>query len=76
MRNSVTLAAIDYPLEVRLEDAGRWNAEDISEAEANYHLGELLFRVNRVDDARVYLEAAMDQAPNMVEPVTRHGCPV
>ena len=73
VRNSVTLPAIDYPLEVRLEDAGRWNAEDISEAEANYHLGELLFRVNRVDDARVYLEAAMDQAPNMVEPVTGMG---
>ena len=73
VRNSVTLPALDYRLEVRLEDAGRWNAEDISEAEANYHLGELLSRVDRVDDARVYLEAAIDQAPNMVQPVTRIG---
>ena len=73
VRNSLTLPALDYRLDIRLEDVGRWNAEDISEAEANYHLGELLSRVDRFDDAQVYLEAAIDQAPNMVEPVTRIG---
>ena len=71
--NSLTMPIIDYSLETRLKDAGRWDAEDISEAEANYHLGELLFRERRFDDARVYLEEAIAQAPEMVQPFTRMG---
>ena len=73
VNNSLTMPIIDYYLGKRLEDAGRWDAEDISEAEANYHLGELLSREGRFDDARVYLEEAIAQAPEMVQPFTRMG---
>ncbi len=60
VRNALTLPAIDYQLGIGLEDIGRWNTQDISEAEANYHLGELLSRDIAVQISRCWTGSALN----------------
>jgi tetratricopeptide (TPR) repeat protein len=67
--NSLTLPAIDYRLDDAVERSDRWDAEDITEAEASYHLGEVLWRVDRRDEAVEHLERAIALAPDDDRPL-------
>jgi tetratricopeptide (TPR) repeat protein len=69
--NSLTLPALDYRLSGEIEVEADWEAEDLPESEALYHLGEVLSRVDRDAEARQYLERSLAMNPDFARPLVR-----
>jgi tetratricopeptide (TPR) repeat protein len=69
--NSLTFPILDYRLAEAIDIEADWDAESLEPAEATYHLGEILSRIGRVSDSRVYLERSVALNPDFDKPLVR-----